>query len=156
MASNAADFLPDEAAVKKAVANLSRVPSALKGHMIAMIKTRASALKMDLPKGWMGSSGVSMTNPLVTLAVPVVSVSDGPTLKTNALLSVTAKERQDADNTFPGTDKFPVSNVAQWKKAWDLRGNSSLPKAKVEAWLVDLAHKKGWDDALKAKMAGAS
>jgi hypothetical protein len=59
-------------------------------------------------------------------------------------LSVTAEQRKNAKVTYPGTDKFPISNQADFNKAWALRGNSTIPKARLETWLRGVAQRMGF------------
>jgi hypothetical protein len=53
------------------------------------------------------------------------------------------KAREKA-TTYPGTTSFPVVDQASFSDAWGLRGNSNIPKEKVESWLRGLAKRKGY------------
>lgn len=46
--------------------------------------------------------------------------------------------------TYPGTSKFPIRSQADFTKAWNLRGASTLPKPAVEKWLRGVAQRFGY------------
>lgn len=62
----------------------------------------------------------------------------------NLDLAMSAKMRSSAPVQYPGTNKFPIRNAGDFAKAWALRGNSTIPKAKVEAWLRGVANRFGY------------
>lgn len=65
--------------------------------------------------------------------------------------AVTAKQRDTAKkkgDTFPGTDKYPITTRDQASKAVGLAGNSDLPSTKVRKWLMGQLKKKGWADLI--------
>lgn len=65
--------------------------------------------------------------------------------------SVTAKQRsnaKDAGDTFPGTDKYPISTRSQASKAVGLAGNSDIPSQKIRKWLMGQLKDKGWADLI--------
>jgi hypothetical protein len=65
--------------------------------------------------------------------------------------AVTAKQRskaKDAGDTFPGTDKYPISTRDQASKAVGLAGNSDIPSQKVRKWLIRQLKDKGWADLI--------
>jgi len=55
-----------------------------------------------------------------------------------------SQEERKKVTTYPGTTKFPVTDQASFSDAWGLRGNSSIPKEKIESWLRGLAKRNGY------------
>jgi hypothetical protein len=121
------DMLKTPAACRAAAKNLHKLPAPLRAKMRKRIAVRAKQLQM-------GDVGLSQTyiDELVDRAAALLD------------LSVTAEQRKNAKVTYPGTDKFPISNQADFNKAWALRNNSSLPDGKVEAWLRGVAQRMGF------------
>ncbi|MGH3780938.1 MAG: hypothetical protein ACRDRO_10015, partial [Pseudonocardiaceae bacterium] len=65
--------------------------------------------------------------------------------------AVTTKQRDNAKkagDTFPGTDKYPITTRDQASKAVGLAGNSDIPSGKVRKWLIGQLKKKGWADLI--------
>jgi hypothetical protein len=65
--------------------------------------------------------------------------------------AVSAKQRSKAKedgDTYPGTDKFPISTRQQAENAVQLNGSSDIPAEKVKAWLKRRLKAKGWEDLI--------
>jgi hypothetical protein len=107
-------------------------------------------------------SGLSFTGPVTfdkmrvamgdqVTDMPLTGEADQGDGADNLAAAVSAKQRsnaQDAGDTYPGTDKFPVKTRDQFSKACGLAGNSDLPGDKVRKWLMSVAKRKGWTDLI--------
>lgn len=65
--------------------------------------------------------------------------------------AVSAKQRESAHedgDTYPGTDKFPISTRDLAKSAVGLAGTSDIPAEKVRKWLMGKLKAKGWQDLI--------
>jgi hypothetical protein len=65
--------------------------------------------------------------------------------------AVPAAKRDKAEeegDTYPGTDRYPISTREMARNAIRLHGNSDIPAEKVKAWLIRRLKAKGWGDLL--------
>lgn len=64
-------------------------------------------------------------------------------------VSAEAREKAKKDgDTYPGTDKFPISTRELAKSAVRLAGTSDIPAEKVRKWLMGKLKAKGWQDLI--------
>jgi hypothetical protein len=85
----------------------------------------------------------------VTTTAPIEGITD--TVGAAISAAVSAKQRDKAEtegDTFPGTDKYPITTRDQAASAVKLAGNSDLPSQKVRQWLIRRLKAKGWEDLI--------
>lgn len=104
----------------------------------------------NLPSGALSFTGpVTFDRLRVAMADEVTDYPLGGLGEVTA--AVSAKQRESAHedgDTYPGTDKFPISTRELAKSAVGLASTSDIPAEKVRKWLVGRLKKKGWADLI--------